>query len=92
MQHCALNVALYGRAGHRWAMTERGRERVSRSHDSLRIGPSVMAWEGDALVVRIDEVTAPWPSRIRGVVRLHPREVRRAGVPADRLVVVAPPG
>ena len=72
LQHCALNVALYGRSGHRWTMTERSRERVSRSADALCIGPSTLVWEGDALVLRIDEVTAPWPSRIRGVVRLHP--------------------
>ena len=64
-------------------MTERGRERVSRSPDSLRIGPSVMAWEGDALVVRIDEVTAPWPSRIRGVVRLHPAALTQGDHPLD---------
>ena len=72
LQHCALNVALYGRGGNRWAMTERGRQQVSRSTDALCIGPSAVAWEGDTLVARIDELTAPWPSRIRGVVRLHP--------------------
>ncbi len=72
LQHCALNVALYGRSGRRWAMTERGRAAVSRSAESLRIGPSALAWEAGSLVIRIDEVTAPWPSRIRGVVRLRP--------------------
>ncbi len=64
-------------------MTERSRERVSRGRDSLRIGPSVMAWEGDALVVRVDEVTAPWPSRIRGVVRLHPAALTHGDYPLD---------
>lgn len=72
LDHCALNVALYGDAGHRWAMTERGRASIQRSAELLRIGPSRMAWEGDALVVRIEETTFPLPSRLRGVVRLHP--------------------
>ena len=72
LRHCALNVALYGRGGHRWAMTERSGERVTRSADALCIGPSSIAWEGDVLVLHVDEVTAPRPSRIRGVVGLHP--------------------
>ena len=72
LNHCAVNVALYGAAGKRWAMTERGARRVKRSASSLQIGPSSMVWDGNALSLQIDEVTAPWPSRIRGTVRLHP--------------------
>ena len=70
--HCALNVALYGAQGGRWAMTERGRAAVSRSATRLKIGPSAMAWDGSALVIRIDEITAPWPSRLHGTVRVRP--------------------
>lgn len=70
--HCALNVALYGAAGKRWAMTERGRDRLRESAAGLAIGRSALAWAGGALTVDIDEVTAPLPSRIRGVVRLEP--------------------
>jgi len=72
LNHCAFNVALYGAAGKRWAMTERGASRVERSAQHLRIGPSAVQWDGDTLSLQIDEVTAPWPSRIRGTVRLHP--------------------
>ena len=72
LNHCAFNVALYGASGKRWALTERGRDRVHTTARSLAIGPSSAAWEGDALAVSIDEVTAPFPSRIRGVVRLYP--------------------
>ncbi len=72
LDHCAINVAVYG-AGHgRWAMTERGRSRVRRDASSLCIGPSTMRWDGDALVIEIAELTAPLPSRLKGVVRLHP--------------------
>ena len=72
LDHCALNVALYGEAGHRWALTERGRSSVARDATRLTIGPSSIAWEGDALVIRFDEMTFPIPSRLRGTVRLHP--------------------
>ena len=72
LNHCAVNVALYGAAGKRWAMTERGARHVKRSASSLQIGPSSMVWDGKALSLQIDEVTAPWPSRIRGTVRLQP--------------------
>ncbi len=67
-----MNVVLYGPRGKRWAMTERGRGAVRQAAESLQIGPSAMEWDGAALNVRIDEVTAPLPSRIRGTVRVIP--------------------
>lgn len=69
-QHCALNVALYGPRGKRWALTERGAAMVE-AH-ALGIGPSRLAWRGDALEIAIDEMTCPLPTRIRGTVRLYP--------------------
>ncbi len=69
--HCALNVALYGPGG-RWSMTERGRRSVWRSEDRFAIGPSEAAWEDGGLTIRFDEVCAPVPKRLRGVVRLTP--------------------
>ena len=71
LQHCAVNVALHGPGGKRWAMTERGRASVSRAATTLAIGPSALAWDGATLTVVLDEVTAPWPTRLRGTVRLH---------------------
>jgi carotenoid 1,2-hydratase len=73
--YCALNVALYGSGGKRWAMTERGRRSLRRSAGALEIGRSALEWDGQALTVRIDEITAPLPSRILGTVRLHPAAV-----------------
>lgn len=70
--HCALNVALYGEAGHRWAMTERRAADVRRDARTLAIGPSALAWDGETLSVSIDEITAPLPSRLRGRLRLRP--------------------
>jgi len=71
--HVALNVALYAPGSKRWAMTERGRDALTRDAGALAIGPSSLRWDGDTLVVTIDEVTAPIPSRLRGTVRLTPQ-------------------
>ena len=72
LDHCAMHAALYGRRGARWAMTERGHRDVLRYEQALTIGLSALLWDGSALTFAIDEVTAPWPSRLRGKVRVHP--------------------
>jgi carotenoid 1,2-hydratase len=71
LNHSGLNVALYG-TPRRWAMTERGRDSVRRSATTLQLGPSALEWDGEVLTIRIEEVTAPIPSRLRGVVRVRP--------------------
>ena len=83
LHHCALNVVLYGGRGKRWALTERGRDAVQRDARHLAIGPSALSWDGDVLTIRIDEVTAPVPSRIRGVVRVHPAALTGQGFTLD---------
>ncbi|MBK8211258.1 MAG: carotenoid 1,2-hydratase [Rhodospirillales bacterium] len=72
LNHCALNVALYGDGRSRWAMTERRRASVQRSADMLVIGSSALTWDGTAVVIHIDERSVPVPSSLRGVVRLYP--------------------
>jgi carotenoid 1,2-hydratase len=84
LDHCAINVVLYGRRGARWAMTERGRAQVRRDRSALQIGPSSMQWSGDMLQFEVDEVTVPWPARLRGQVTLH------AGHRHERSVTLAP--
>lgn len=74
LDHCALNVALYGRTK-RWAMTERGRRALHQERDRLVIGPSQVRWDGGALLIDIDEIGAPIPRRIRGQVRVEPRAI-----------------
>jgi carotenoid 1,2-hydratase len=70
--HVCMHAVLYGKGGKRWAMTERGRDALTRDARSLAIGPSAMRWEDGALTVRLEEVTAPIPSRLRGTIRLTP--------------------
>ena len=82
--HCAVNVALYGHSAQRWSMTERGAAQLQRSAGSLRIGPSALHWADDSLVIDIDEISAPWPTRVRGRVRVHPEQIVRHPVALAR--------
>ncbi len=69
----AMNVALYGQGVRRWALTERGEGAVRASPDRLSIGPSAVAWEGDAMVVTLDERASPAGAPVRGAIRVTPR-------------------
>jgi carotenoid 1,2-hydratase len=73
LEHCAMNVALYGVTGRRWAMTERTQRRLQRGPSHLAIGPSSMRWHNGQLEIEIDERTAPWPRALRGSIRVQPR-------------------
>lgn len=84
-QHVALNVALYGGGTARWTMTERGRGQLARSADELRIGPSRVHWDGQALQIDIDEVCSPLLQRVRGKVRVHPQGLCRFVAPLDAI-------
>jgi len=72
LNHCCINVALYGKSGGRWAMTERGRDSLRRDGSSLCIGPSALSWRDADLVIALDEIGAPWPRPVQGEIRLTP--------------------
>jgi carotenoid 1,2-hydratase len=82
-RHCAVNVALYGRGGHHWAMTERGASALARDSQSFSLGPSSLCWRGDALHIRIEERTMPFLGRISGEVTLRPGAVLEASHALD---------
>ncbi|MFN4024804.1 MAG: carotenoid 1,2-hydratase [Hyphomonas sp.] len=84
LNHCALNVALYGRRGRCWAMTERGRDKVLATSATLQIGPSRLAWDADGLTVDVAETGMPMPFPIRGRVRLAPRSLNATSFHIDR--------
>jgi carotenoid 1,2-hydratase len=75
--HCALNVALYGERGARWAMTERSAARVIREKETFCLNTSTIAWKNDTLAIDIDEIAAPLPRRLRGQVRVTPHALSR---------------
>ncbi|WP_235720801.1 carotenoid 1,2-hydratase [Magnetospirillum molischianum] len=83
LDHCSVNVCLYGAAGKRWSMTERNRNAVHRSTDTLVIGPSALRWTGNALEIRLSERTFPLPGRIQGTIRVHPRALTGHSVRLD---------
>ncbi len=83
LNHCAVNVALYGPRGRRWAMTERGRAALSRDRDHLTIGPSALAWDGDALTISVNEICAPLPRGLRGSVHLTPTAIHSQSFDLD---------
>ncbi len=70
--HCCINVATYGPKG-RFTMTDRGRPALRQSKDVFEVGPSSIRWEGDRLVIDVNEVSSPpLISRVRGRITLHP--------------------
>lgn len=75
LNHCAINVALYRKRGNRWAMTERPRSAVTRTAGTFAVGPSNLRWDGNSLIISIDEISVPIPRRIRGTVRVVPTAV-----------------
>jgi len=87
LDHCALNVALYG-PNARWVMTERGRGALQRDAANLAIGPSAVRWEGGALTIDILEgdtrLFVPWQRPVRGTVRVYPEALNRVAFALDR--------
>jgi carotenoid 1,2-hydratase len=71
LNHCAVNVALYGSRDSLWAMTERNRSAVTRSRDALAVGPSSLTWDGAGLRIDVDERASPVPRRIRGRIEVR---------------------
>ncbi|MEL6299928.1 MAG: carotenoid 1,2-hydratase [Pseudomonadota bacterium] len=83
VDHSAINVALYGPGGpkrwssNRWSMTERRKGTVEVDEQNLRVGPSALSWDGNELVIDINEISAPVPLPIKGKVRVVPDAVTR---------------
>jgi carotenoid 1,2-hydratase len=82
LEFCAVNAALYGPRG-RWCMTERPAGSVSRGPDTLAVGSSALAWDGDALTIALDEWAVPLPRRIRGRIRVRPSVVDGDAIALD---------
>ena len=72
LEHCAMNVVLYGKSGKRWAMTERTGSAIKREAHSMMIGPSSIHWQDDVLTVDINETAVPVPKPLRGKVHIYP--------------------
>ena len=57
-------------------MTDRGRSALQRSPDTFRVGPSAMHWQGNKLVIDVNEVSSlPLVSRMAGQITVTPSAV-----------------
>jgi carotenoid 1,2-hydratase len=78
--HCCINVATYG-PGARFTMTDRGKQALHQTADTLRVGPSQMHWTGRQLIIDINEWGAlPMVTPVRGRITLTPQAVTGAEV------------
>lgn len=79
--HCCINVATYGPGG-RFTMTDRGRSALRQTASRLEVGPSMMRWDGDSLIIDIDEISGP-PiiSRVKGQIRVTPSAITGVELP-----------
>jgi len=70
----------YGRGG-RWTMTDRGQDALRLSDDTLQIGPSAMHWDGNKLIIDINEVSTPHCQRLSGRVTVRPSAMTNVELP-----------
>ena len=64
-------------------MTERPARALHRTQERLTIGPSSLNWDGTSLVIDLREVAVPWPSPVRGQVRVTPEATFDQAYPLD---------
>lgn len=86
LDHCSLNVALYG-PDHRWVMHERPSTDVTRDARTLTIGTSEVRWDGNMLEIEIEErdtrLFNPFHRRVCGKVRVFPEALNPASFALD---------
>ena len=64
-------------------MTERGEKQVSRSSTEFVIGPSNLRWDGNKLIVQIQERAVPFGQKVSGTVELYPNTLFNFSTPLD---------
>jgi len=79
--HVCINVATYG-PGRRFTMTDRGASALRQTDTSFTVGPSALHWDGSALRIDINEISAPPViARVRGTITVRPRAVTNVELP-----------
>jgi carotenoid 1,2-hydratase len=64
-------------------MTERDRHGVARDATSICVGTSSAFWNGRFLSLEIDEISAPIPTRLKGIVRVYPEHLNTQAFALD---------
>ena len=63
-------------------MTDRGRSALRQSDRQFTVGPSSLHWDGQTLVIDVDEVSGPpLISRVRGQIRVRPSAITSVELP-----------
>ncbi len=62
-------------------MTDRGRAALRLSSRKFEVGPSSMRWDGERLIVEIDEISTPHLTRLRGRIVLTPSAITDVELP-----------
>lgn len=63
-------------------MTDRGRQALRNTTDTLQVGPSSMHWNGRELVIDINEISGlPVISRVQGQITITPRALTSVELP-----------
>ncbi len=63
-------------------MTDRGVSALRQTETTFEVGPSGLTWDGDKLVINVDEVSSlPLISRVRGRITLTPSAVTDVELP-----------
>lgn len=74
-------MATYGPGG-RFTMTDRGQSALRQSEHAFVVGPSAMRWDGDRLVIDVNEVSSPpLINRIRGQITVTPSALTSVELP-----------
>lgn len=79
----AMNIAVYAKGASAWSLRDRRVSEHDRGPTRLAIGPSTMRWEGDRLIVEIDERTTPFGRPVRGTITLEPETHPRLELSID---------
>jgi carotenoid 1,2-hydratase len=66
-------------------MTERGAHHVERSAREFVIGPSSLRWDGQSLVIDVNELSLPFGQSVKGTIRIDPHGLNSNIWALDRL-------
>ncbi|MGC3940244.1 carotenoid 1,2-hydratase [Roseobacter sp. EG26] len=79
--HVCINVATYGPGG-RFTMTDRGASALRQTGARFEVGPSMMRWADNQLIIDINEISGPpLINRIQGQIRLIPSAITGVELP-----------
>ncbi len=63
-------------------MTDRGTSALRQSENNFTVGPSSLDWDGDKLVIDVNEISSlPLVSRVRGTITIRPEALTQVELP-----------